>query len=130
MNKTKQILILSVLFMNLLIMGCSSGNTSSLENQNSSSGENIETTSGYQVKYDEYYNSFINLRMAELIPLGLTNIYDDENNPSLEKAKSWCEENFVKMENISREANGLEPLTQDEYNGSIDGCADAFMAKA
>ncbi|MEY3388090.1 MAG: hypothetical protein RI944_863 [Actinomycetota bacterium] len=84
----------------------------------------------YQSQYDEKYNAFIVLRTAELIPLGLNNIYDEQNKPSIDKAKFWCEENFVKMEEISRKVNGLPSFTPDEYQGAIDGCADAFMAKA
>ena len=84
----------------------------------------------YQSQYDEKYNAFIVLRTAELIPLGLNNIYDEQNKPSIDKAKFWCEENFVKMEDISRKVNGLPSFTPDEYQGAIEGCADAFMAKA
>lgn len=98
---------------------------------NSQTQNLINDVSGeYQIQYDEKYNAFSSLRVGDLIPQGLNNVYDEQNNPNLEKAKWWCEENFVKMENISREVNGLQPFTEDEYNGAIDGCADAFMEKA
>ena len=83
---------------------------------------------GYQSQYDEKYFYYINLSYGELIPIGIGNIYDEQDNPNLEKAKEWCS-SFVVMENVSRELDG-RPFSEDEFNGAVDGCADAFMEKA
>ena len=82
----------------------------------------------YQSQYDEKYFYYINLSYGELIPIGIGNIYDEQDKPNLEKAKEWCS-SFVFMENVSRELDG-RPFSEEEFNGAVDGCADAFMEKA